>query len=113
MKRYHRVWLVVGGGAIGVEFAYFYASMGVEVTLAEFKQGLLPREDSEVSKVLARSFKKENIKVKASTSVEKVEFDGKCKVSLKNVENDKTEEITVDIVLSAVGISPEYRKYRT
>ena len=100
--------LVVGGGAIGVEFAYFYASMGVEVTLAEFlKQGLLPREDSEVSKVLARSFKKENIKVKASTSVEKVEVvDGKCKVSLKNVENDKTEEITVDIVLSAVGISP-------
>ncbi|MGE5355213.1 MAG: dihydrolipoyl dehydrogenase [Deltaproteobacteria bacterium] len=100
--------LVVGGGAIGVEFAYFYASMGVEVTLAEFlKQGLLPREDSEVSKVLTRSFKKENIKVKASTSVEKVELaEGKCKVSLKNVENDKTEEITVDIVLSAVGISP-------
>ena len=67
--------LVVGGGAIGVEFAYFYASMGVEVTLVEFlKQGLLPREDSEVCKTLARSFKKDNIKVKSSTSVEKVEI---------------------------------------
>ena len=100
--------LVVGGGAIGVEFAYFYASLGVEVTLVEFlKQGLLPREDSEISKVLARSFKKVNIKVKAATSVEKVEIiDNKCKVSLKNVENDKTEEIIADIVLSAVGISP-------
>lgn len=100
--------LVVGGGAIGVEFAYFYASMGVEVILVEFlKQGLLPREDSEVSKTLARSFKKDNIKVKASTSVVKVEIvDGTCKVSLKNIENEKTEEVTVDIVLSAVGISP-------
>jgi dihydrolipoamide dehydrogenase len=100
--------LVVGGGAIGVEFAYFYSSMGVDVTLVEFlKQGLLPREDSEISKALTRSFKKDNIKVKASTSVEKVEvINGKCNVSLKNVENDKIENVAVDIVLSAVGISP-------
>ena len=100
--------LVVGGGAIGVEFAYFYNSLGVEVTIVEFlKQGLLPREDKEVSRVLARSFKKQGIKVMASTSVEKVIVnDDKCTVTVKNMKNDKTEEIEVDIVLSAIGITP-------
>lgn len=100
--------LIVGGGAIGVEFADFYSSLGVQVSLAEFlKQGLVPREDSEISKALGRSFKKRKINVMASTSVEKVDVkNNKCHVLLKNVEKDKTEEIVVDLVLSAVGISP-------
>ena len=100
--------LVVGGGAIGVEFAYFYNSLGVDVTIVEFlKQGLLPREDKEISRVLGRSFKKQGIKVMASTSVEKVDVQGnKCKAIIKNQKNDKTEEIVVDVVLSAVGIAP-------
>jgi len=103
-----RKMLIVGGGAIGVEFAYFYNSLGVDVTIVEFlKQGLLPREDKEVSRVLSRAFKKRGIKVMASTSVEKVDIvDGKCKVTVKNQKNDKTEEIDVDIVLSAVGVTP-------
>jgi dihydrolipoamide dehydrogenase len=103
-----RKMLIVGGGAIGVEFAYFYNSLGVDVTIVEFlKQGLLPREDKEVSRVLSRAFKKQGIKVMASTSVEKVDIvDGKCKVIVKNQKNDKTEEIDVDIVLSAVGVTP-------
>jgi len=100
--------LVVGGGAIGVEFAYFYNSLGVDVTIVEFlKQGLLPREDKEVSRVLSRSFKKQGIKVMSSTSVDNVEVkEGKCKVTVKNHKNNKTEEISTDIVLSAVGITP-------
>jgi len=103
-----RKMLIVGGGAIGVEFAYFYNSLGVDVTIVEFlKQGLLPREDKEVSRVLSRAFKKQGIKVMASTSVEKVDIvDGKCKVTVKNQKNDKTEEIDVDIVLSAIGVTP-------
>lgn len=103
-----RKMLIVGGGAIGVEFAYFYNSLGVDVTIVEFlKQGLLPREDKEVSRVLSRAFKKRGIKVMASTSVEKVDIvDGKCKVTVKNQKNDKTEEIDVDIVLSAIGVTP-------
>ena len=100
--------LVVGGGAIGVEFAYFYNSLGVEVTLVEFlKQGILPREDKDVSRVLARSFKKKGIKVLGSTSVENVEVkDGKCIVKIKDLKKDKESVLEVDVVLSAVGVTP-------
>ena len=72
--------VVVGAGAIGVEFAYFYHSIGTEVTVVEFlEQGLLPREDAEVSKELAKVFNKSGIKVMANTSVEKVDTSGeKC-----------------------------------
>ncbi len=100
--------LVVGGGAIGVEFAYFYNSLGVEVTLVEFlKQGVLPREDKDVSRVLARSFKKKGIKVMGSTSVENVEVkDGKCIVKIKDLKKDKESVLEADVVLSAVGVTP-------
>ncbi len=100
--------LVVGGGAIGVEFAYFYNSLGVEVTLVEFlKQGVLPREDKDVSRVLARSFKKKGIKVMGSTSVENVEVkDGKCIVKIKDLKKDKESVLEVEVVLSAVGVTP-------
>lgn len=100
--------LVIGGGAIGVEFAYFYSSLGVEVILVEFlKQGLLPREDAEISKALGRSFKSKKIVVKSSTSVDKIDIsEDKCKVTLHNLEKDTFEIIETDIVLSAVGISP-------
>ncbi len=100
--------LVVGGGAIGVEFAYFYNSLGVEVTLVEYlKQGVLPREDKDVSRVLARTFKKKGIKVMSSTSVEKVEVkNDKCSVIIKDLKKDKVTNLGVDIVLSAVGVTP-------
>ena len=108
LKEVPRKMLIVGGGAIGVEFAYFYNSLGVEVTIVEFlKQGLLPREDKEISRVLSRSFKKQGIKVMSSTSVEKVDIvDNKCNVTVKNQKNNKTDTLEVDIVLSAVGITP-------
>ena len=100
--------VIVGAGAIGVEFAYFYNSIGTEVTVVEFlEQGLVPREDADVSKELARSFKKAGIKVMANTAVEKVDTSGaKCKVTTKARKDGKQEDIDCDIVLSAVGVSP-------
>ena len=100
--------VVVGAGAIGVEFAYFYRSIGTEVTVVEFlEQGLVPREDAEISKQLARSFKKMGIKVMANTSVEKVETKGKgCTVTTKSRKDGKEETIKCDVVLSAVGVTP-------
>ncbi len=96
--------VVVGSGAIGSEFAYFFNSIGVEVTLVEFMPNIVPLEDEEVSKTLARSFKKAGMKVMVDSSVEKVDTTGdKCKVSIKTKKG--TEEIEADIVLSAVGIA--------
>ncbi|MCG8331640.1 MAG: dihydrolipoyl dehydrogenase [Chitinophagales bacterium] len=100
--------VVVGAGAIGVEFAYFYSSIGTEVTVVEFmEQGLVPREDPDVSKELTKIYKKKGIKVLANTAVETVETKGRgCTVTVKNRKSGKTEEIKCDVVLSAAGVSP-------
>lgn len=100
--------VVVGAGAIGVEFAYFYHSIGTEVTIVEFlEQGLVPREDPDVSKELAKIYKKKGIKVLGNTSVESVNTKGKgCKVTVKDRKSGKTEEISCDVVLSAAGVTP-------
>ncbi len=96
--------LVVGSGAIGSEFAYFYNSMGVEVTLVEYLPAILPVEDEEVSKQLERSFKKAKMKVMTNASVEKVDTSGKlCKATVKTKKGEETVE--AEIVLSAVGIA--------
>jgi len=97
--------VVVGSGAIGSEFAYFYQSIGTNVTLVEFMPTLVPNEDEEVAKQLERSFKKMKMKVLTSSSVENVDTSGeKCKVTIKTKKGEET--IEADIVLSAVGISP-------
>ena len=97
--------LVVGSGAIGSEFAYFYNSIGTRVTLVEVLPNVVPLEDEEVSKQLERSFKKAGMKVMTGSTVESVDTNGKkCKVKIKTKKGE--EEIEVDIVLSAVGISP-------
>ena len=100
--------LVMGAGAIGVEFAYFYATMGTEVTIVEYlEQGLLPREDKDVSKELGKIFKKKGINVMAGASVEKVETKAKnIYVTVKNRKDDKVTEIECDVLLSAAGVSP-------
>ena len=100
--------VVVGAGAIGVEFAYFYNSIGTEVTIVEFmEQGLVPREDKDVSKELTKLYKKKGMKVMANSSVEKVDTSGAgCKVSVKNRKTGKEEIIECDVVLSAAGVSP-------
>ncbi|WP_035334160.1 dihydrolipoyl dehydrogenase [Dokdonia sp. PRO95] len=95
--------IVVGSGAIGVEFASFYNTMGTEVTIVEYLPNVVPVEDEDVSKQFERSMKKAGIKVMTNSSVEKVE---KTKTGVKaTVKTKKGEEILeADIVLSAVGI---------
>lgn len=95
--------IVVGSGAIGVEFAHFYNAMGTEVTIVEFLPSLVPLEDADVSKQFERSFKKSGIKVMTNSSVESVDTSGKGVKAV--VKTKKGEEILeADIVLSAVGI---------
>jgi dihydrolipoamide dehydrogenase len=96
--------VVVGSGAIGSEFAYFYNSMGVDVTLVEYLPNILPIEDEEVSKQLERSFKKAKMKIMTGASVESVDTSGDgCKVVIKTKKGE--EVMNADIVLSAVGIA--------
>ncbi|MEY4108648.1 MAG: hypothetical protein RL181_2990 [Bacteroidota bacterium] len=100
--------VVVGAGAIGVEFAYFYHTLGVEVTIVEFlEQGLLPREDADVSKELTKIYAKKGLQVLANTSVEKVDTSANgCSVLVKNRADGSTKTISCDIVLSAAGVAP-------
>ena len=95
--------IIVGSGAIGVEFAYFYNSMGTQVTIVEFLPNVVPLEDIDVSKQFNRSLKKSKIKVMTSSSVTKVDTSGDGVKA--TVETKKGEQILeADIVLSAVGI---------
>ncbi len=95
--------IIVGSGAIGVEFAYFYNSMGTEVVIVEFLPNLVPLEDEEVSKQFEKSFKKSGIKVMTNSSVTKVDTSGKGVIA--TIKTKSGEEIMdADIVLSAVGI---------
>lgn len=98
--------IVVGSGAIGSEFAYFYSRLGTKVTLVEFLPNILPVEDVEVSKQMERSFKKNKIKVMTNSTVESVEGDnGELKVNIKNKKGEM-EVHECEVVLSAVGIVP-------
>jgi len=95
--------IVVGSGAIGVEFAYFYNAMGTDVTIVEYMPRIVPVEDEEISKQMERSFTKSGIKVMTSAEVTKVDTSGKGVKA--TVKTDKVEEVlSADIVLSAVGI---------
>jgi dihydrolipoamide dehydrogenase len=97
--------IVVGAGAIGSEFAWFYATMGTRVTLVEYMPAIVPGEDAEVSAQLGRSFKKMGITVMTGTSVESADTSGdKCRVVVKSKKGEETLE--AEIVLSAVGITP-------
>jgi dihydrolipoamide dehydrogenase len=98
--------VVMGSGAIGSEFAYFYATMGTKVTLIEYLPGIVPAEDEEISRQLERSFRKAGIKVMTSASVESVSTDNQgCKVSIKDGKGNLSE-VACDVVLSAVGVTP-------
>ena len=95
--------VVVGSGAIGSEFAFFYQSIGVQVTLVEFMPNIVPNEDDDVSAQISRSFRKMGMKVMTSSSVEKVDIDGDvCHVTIQTKKG--TEVVDADIVLSAVGV---------
>jgi dihydrolipoamide dehydrogenase len=96
--------LVVGSGAIGVEFAYFYNTIGVEVTIVEFLPRIVPVEDEDVSKALDKSFKKAGMKIYVNSEVTKVDTSGSGCVSTVKTPDGEIK-IESDIVLSAVGIS--------
>ncbi len=98
--------LVVGSGAIGSELAWFYNAMGTKVTLVEFMPTILPVEDEEVSKQVGRSFKKAGIEVLVKSTVENIETGGELlKINIRN-KKDQIETYEAEMVLSAVGITP-------
>jgi dihydrolipoamide dehydrogenase len=95
--------VVVGSGAIGVEFAYFYNAIGTEVTIVEYMSNIVPVEDEDVSKQLEKSFKKSGINILTNASVESVDTSGKgCVVHVKTAKGE--EKIECDVVLSAAGV---------
>lgn len=95
--------IVVGSGAIGIEFAYFYNAMGTEVTVVEFQDRIVPVEDEEISEQLERSFKKSGIKIITSAEVTGVDTSGKgVKATVKTARGE--DILSADVVLSAVGI---------
>ncbi|MCE2683052.1 MAG: dihydrolipoyl dehydrogenase [Cryomorphaceae bacterium] len=103
LKSQPKKMVVVGSGAIGVEFAYFYNAIGTEVTVVEYMPGIVPIEDEDVSKQLEKSFKKMGVNIMTNASVESVDTSGKgCVVSIKTAKGE--EKIECDVVLSAVGI---------
>ncbi len=95
--------IVVGSGAIGVEFAHFYNSMGTNVTIVEYLPNIVPLEDEDISKQMERSMKKAGVKIMTNSSVEKVDISGNgVKATVKTAKGEETLE--ADILLSAVGI---------
>ena len=96
---------IIGSGAIGSEFTYFYRSMGVDVTLIEFMDQIVPLEDKDVADQLSRSFRKMGIKVMVSSGVKAIDTTGEgCKLSIETKKG--MVELEVDRVLSAVGVIP-------
>ncbi len=105
LKKQPKSLVIVGSGAIGSEFAWFYQSIGTQVTLVELLPNVVPLEDVDVSKQLERSFKKMKMKVLTGSSVEKVDTSGKmCKVTIKTPKGE--QEVEAEVVFSAIGITP-------
>ncbi|QOJ29328.1 MAG: dihydrolipoyl dehydrogenase [Ignavibacteriales bacterium] len=96
--------IIIGAGAIGIEFAYFYSVLGTKVTVIEMLDNILPIEDKEVSELLEKNFKKRGITIHTKTSVEKAEVKGK-KVEVTINRNGEKSVISADKVLSAIGVS--------
>jgi dihydrolipoamide dehydrogenase len=104
LKEQPKKMLVVGSGAIGVEFAYFYSTLGTEVTIVEFLPRIVPVEDEEVSKTLEKIFKKNGIKILTNSEVTKVDTAGAgCVATVKTPDGEV--KLEADIVLSAVGVT--------
>ncbi len=102
--------VIAGSGAIGVEFAYVMANFGVDVTIVEFLDRMVPTEDAEVSKELAKHYKNLGVKVLLKTKVEKIEDTGdKVKVTVS--KDGKEEVIETDKVLQAIGFAPRLEGY--
>ena len=96
--------IVIGAGAIGIEFAYFYSVLGTKVTVIEMLDNILPIEDKEISVALEKNFKKRGIEILTKASVEKAEVKGK-KVKVVIKQGNESKELSADIVLNAIGVT--------
>ena len=105
MKKLPKSIAIIGSGAIGVEFAYFFRAMGSEVTVIEMLPNIVPNEDEEVSKELEKSFKKQGMKIMTGARVSSLKRN-KTNVKLSVSQGDKTEEVTAEYCLVAVGVQP-------
>ena len=96
--------IIVGSGAIGVEFAYVYNSMGTKVTIVEFMPRIVPVEDEDISKELEKQYKKQGIAIMTNASVESLDTSGTSVKAMVKKQDGTTETLEADIVLSAVGV---------
>jgi dihydrolipoamide dehydrogenase len=103
--------VIAGSGAIGVEFAYVMANFGVEVTIVEFLDRMVPAEDEEISKELLKHYKKLGVKVMTGTKVEKIDDPGSGKVEVTVSKDGKEDTIDADKVLQAIGFQPRLDGY--
>lgn len=104
LKKQPKSMIVVGSGAIGVEFGYFYQALGTEVTIVEYMPNIVPVEDKDISRELEKSFKKKGMKIMTNSSVEKVEKTGSgVKATVKTAKGE--EVLEAEVLLSAVGVT--------
>ena len=104
--------VIVGAGAIGMEFGYVLANYGVDVTIVEYLDRALPNEDADVSKEIAKAYKKLGIKLRTGAAVQSIDDDGsKVTVTVKDNKSGSVDTITVDKVLQSVGFAPRVEGY--
>ena len=104
-KEFPKSLLVIGSGAIGIEFASFYRTLGSDVTVVEVLDRVLPVEDAEISQMAAKAFQKQGIKIRTSTTVEKLERDREGVLAMLNPKNGPAEAISADRAILAIGIA--------
>ena len=105
LKKMPKSMVIIGSGAIGVEFAYFYNSMGTKVTLLEYLPDIVPNEDYDISKELSKNLKKQGISILTNTNIEKIEKNGSNSL-ITITQKGEQKSLEADILLSAVGIEP-------
>lgn len=104
--------VIVGAGAIGMEFGYVLANYGVDVTIVEFLDRALPNEDADVSKEIAKAYKKLGVKIRTGAAVQSIDDDGsKVTVTIKDNKSGSVDTVTVDKVMQSVGFAPRVEGY--
>ncbi len=105
LKKAPKSMIIVGSGAIGVEFAYFYNTMGTKVTIVEYLPRIVPNEDNDISKELAKNLKKKGIDILTNSNIESIKEENNLS-TVKINSNNSTKSLSAEIILSAVGITP-------
>ena len=105
LKKAPKSMIIVGSGAIGVEFAYFYNAMGTKVTIVEYLPRIVPNEDNDISKELTKNLKKKGIDILTNSNIEEIKEENNHSTVTIN-SNNNTKSLSAEIILSAVGITP-------